>query len=437
MKESFYNVFVEYKDKVLGYNTLYNTLIVIDGHVYPILLKGLQNISSFESTCGNVFRLLKDKKFIISDVVDEISDAKAILYKTNHDNTKYRITINPTLNCNFRCWYCYETHMAGTKMTVKTMDHVIRFIKQKIDEDVSLEHLCLDWFGGEPFLYFKDIIQPIILEAKTYAEKNNVEFESSFTTNGYLLTNEILDFCVQNSAKSFQITLDGHKERHNQVRFTRPGANTYDKIVQNIKLAVIKGCNVSVRLNISADTNADISAILDSFKKLDNEQRKRVRFSICEVWQDRGKVKEEIEKIITLIRSDGFISNIYESCPHGIRNTCYADKENEAVINYDGKVFKCTARNFIEENKEGQLMDNGHIQWNTNHKKREMASVFNYPHCLKCQIMPICNASCSQQQLEHPDSFCIYDFDSMKKKNFMRKVILEKFYYSDEGKSLI
>lgn len=437
MKTSRYNIFLEHKNKVLGYNTLYDTFLIIDEDAYPLLLKGLRNITSFASTCKSIFQMLKNKRFIIDDAIDEISVAKSILYQTNHDSSKFHITINPTLNCNFHCWYCYETHMNGSKMSSETMNRTIHFIKKTIDNNNSLKHLHLDWFGGEPLLHFKNIVQPIISEIKTYSEQKGLEFSSSFTTNGYLLTDSTIDFCIQNSAKHFQITLDGHKERHNQVRFTHPGANTYDVIVQNIKSAIVKGANIIVRLNISAETKADVAAIVSSFANLEGELQKKLRFSIHEVWQERGEIKNDIENILHLIRSYGFKANIYESHPHTICNTCYADKENEIVINYDGNVFKCTARNFTVENSEGYLIEDGEIEWNSHYTRRKTTSVFNYPHCCQCRIMPICNAGCSQQQLEHPDHFCIYDFDEVKKIQFVKKVILERLYLSEETKSLV
>lgn len=437
MKTSNYNLFFKHKDKFIGYNTLYNTFLIIDNQAFPLLLKGMRNLLSFASACKNTFQLLQDKKFIIDNDVDEIAIAKSVLYQTNYDNSKFRITINPTLNCNFHCWYCYETHAEGTKITVETKERILKFIKHTIDINASLKHLYLDWFGGEPLLYFKDVVSPILLETKKYAEAKGIEFISGFTTNGYLLTDDILDFCILYSAKNFQITLDGHKERHNQVRFTHSGSNTYDKIVHNIKSAIIKGANVNVRLNISSDTKADVVAILNSFKGLEEQQLMNLHFSIHEVWQEREKVGGEIENILNLIRYYGFNANIYETSPHGISNTCYADKENEAVINYDGSIFKCTARNFLKENSEGYLTEDGKIEWNSHYEKRKATSVFNYPECHQCSIMPICNAGCSQQQLEHPEHFCMHSFSKVKKMNFAKKVVLEGLYRLEETRALV
>lgn len=189
--------------------------------------------------------------------------------------------------------------------------------------------------------------------------------------------------CNKNNAKVFQVTLDGHKERHNQVRYIRTGEDSYDIIVEHIKSALQKGINVSVRLNISSETNVDIDSILKSFEHLDEAARKRMSFCINEVWQDRDKVTDEIYTNLHEIRRQEFQTFIYENFSNGIRRTCYADKTNEVVINYDGKVYKCTARNFTQENSEGELMNDGTVKWNHRHFERMNKSALDLPQCLQ------------------------------------------------------
>ncbi len=56
----------------------------------------------------------------------------------------------------------------------------------------------------------------------------------------------------------------------------------------------------------------------------------------------------------------------------GFRNSCYADKINQMTVNYDGGVYKCTARDFNEKNRLGQLCDDGTVLWDKMHPGKDM-----------------------------------------------------------------
>lgn len=438
MKLSKYSVFFEHKNNILGYNSLYGTCVALDKQIYSALPNcDKADIVSLISQNGKVYQMLIKDKFIIDDNTDELLIAKSIINKTNNNDSVFQIIINPTLNCNFKCWYCYETHLSGTKMSPETLNMTIQYIKHVLDTNMYLKKIKIDWFGGEPLLHFKKVIQPILSETNAYAAKKKIEVCSNFTTNGYLINEEFLSFCTQNSVQHFQITLDGHRDRHNKVRFTKLGVNTYDKIIRNIILCVKRKFQVTVRINVSADTKADTLAILDSFEVLNEEDKKYLYFSIHKVWQENDSVNCDIDQVINQIRSKGFRCVSLATYPNSIMDTCYADKKNQIVVNYDGGIFKCTARDFTDQNSEGKLMSNGNIQWKENHYEREKMSVFNYQACRECSIMPLCNAGCSQKKLEHSQDYCVYGHDPVRKLEFAKKVLLEKLYFSAEGRELL
>lgn len=62
--------------------------------------------------------LLVQNGMIVEDNINEWENANSIYEASQKDNV-YRLTVNPTLNCNFRCWYCYETHHHGQKWVLK------------------------------------------------------------------------------------------------------------------------------------------------------------------------------------------------------------------------------------------------------------------------------------------------------------------------------
>ena len=105
-----------------------------------------------------------------------------------------------------------------------------------------------------------------------------------------------------------------------------------------------------------------------------------------------------------------------------IFNTCYADKRNQVTINYNGDIFKCTARSFDSLNREGYLLDNGDIIWNEKYSKRFSFDLrTRNKACMECAIFPMCNGGCSQRRVENEKvPYCIFDFSERKKMDFLK-----------------
>lgn len=81
---------------------------------------------------------------------------------------------------------------------------------------------------------------------------------------------------------------------------------------------------------------------------------------------------------------------------------CYADYENSLLVNWDGSLYKCTARDFVQENRIGVLAANGDISIQSDRyslKKRYKEA------CRNCSILPICTI-CVQARCEAADMNC-------------------------------
>ena len=72
------------------------------------------------------------------------------------------------------------------------------------------------------------------------------------------------------------------------------------------------------------------------------------------VWQDRNSKICQQEEVLgeELHLINRFRGAGYNCSAHVLDNTvsnpCYADKEMQLLINYNGDVFKCTARDFMK-----------------------------------------------------------------------------------------
>lgn len=427
-KKSQFNVFFPHEENIVGYNGFSDEFIILNPELHAIFdtISKSNDWEGLHEVHPDFFEYLNDTGFIVSNETDEVQKVKDVVNEAELLQEKsYILTINPTMNCNFKCWYCYETHIKESKMTLDTIQSVVNHVKHVLATKPHLETFTLSWFGGEPMLYFHKTVVPILQQITPLFAERNVDFHSGFTTNGFLINQQVIDLCKEHHAAFYQITLDGHRERHNQVRYVTKERGSYDEILANIKLSLKNEVTVSVRVNVSEETLENVIKISDDFKELTEKERDYLNFSFHEVWQEEKELTRDIQEVVNAFRDCGFNTHFQGTNTDTMRNSCYADKKNHATINYNGDVFKCTARDFESASREGQLQEDGQIIWNEIYKKR-MSSKFKNAPCLSCKMLPVCNGGCTQQALEHDGiDYCVYNFDEEKKTDIIR----DKYLY--------
>lgn len=68
-----------------------------------------------------------------------------------------------------------------------------------------------------------------------------------------------------------------------------------------------------------------------------------------------------------------------------VRNPCKHSYVNAASINYNGDVFKCCARAFNDDNREGILKTDGTIEWKDDLNSRIFRKRTDFNHvCKEC-----------------------------------------------------
>lgn len=406
-KLSSYNYFVSEEGKVIYFNGLTTKLFVLNIEEHKRLQVLFQDLLTFENRYPSVFKQFEKWGFIVSESVNEID----ILHYRNRcavfGDRNYMLVINPTLECNFNCWYCYEEHPQGY-MNNETIEKVKLHIKYMVEKE-KITSLNLSWFGGEPLLYFNEIIYPISLFAKELCESNDIPFYNGATTNASLINETVVHKMSEIDMFNFQITLDGDKMRHDKIRNAK-GIPSFDKIVSNINLLLKHIEQAKIILRINYDVQTLIACNMEHvFSLFNKDYRDRIRVDFQRVWQTATSIEGENDKLIELHNSCidlGYnqkeISGVFSI---GSAYTCYTDRIHHAELNYDGKVYRCTARGYTEEFVMGILSESGKINW-YEHKmaNRYGKSTFENAQCLVCKYLPLCCGPCSQKMIENQDA---------------------------------
>lgn len=404
MKWSIYNELINNNDKSIVYlfNSLRQKYFILDSKLNALIIEGSNNVNIIAENHPDLYNRLLLEKFIVQDNLDEVDECVKMLNIKYASYSNLRITINPTLDCNLRCWYCYESHVKGSCMSSETLNAIIHFVENQACVD-ELEKIHISFFGGEPLLKYVAVVKPIIRKSFEICKTYHKHFSLSFTTNGVCLTPKVTnDLTELGIPLSIQVAFDGNKYMHNSTKCFSNGSGCYDIVKRNLYYAIEKGITTTIRCNY---TNSNIESFVDLLKDFkDYWLYPNVKFSFHKVWQEQesGELFKKREMLKDFITETGIKSNINSFYGDSI-SPCYADYDNNIVINYNGDVFKCTARDFKPEHRLGYLEMSGNIIYNENHTLRKTKRLTR--QCRTCRLLPICTI-CLQQRVESIDGNC-------------------------------
>lgn len=414
MKKSKYNFEIEKDGFIVLYNIVSEKMAVLEKSLFKMYSDFDEVLVHSENS--QFLKFLQEKGFVVDCEVDESS---YVIEKWKENDTSQAllgITIIPTLSCNMKCWYCYENHNSKGVMGKEVLLSIIKLIRKKI-KNKNLKAISLSFFGGEPLLSFKTIVNPLLADISSLCKSHKKELKISFVTNGFLLDEKVLNaISVYGIPISFQITLDGNRECHNKVRTTKENLDSYSVILNNIKCALRHKFPIILRLNTTRNNIITFYDIVDDFKDLDMEYFNYLKCDIHRVWQDKGEEDHLYENEEGRLRSFLKLRGLNVSDSMKIQNyRCYADTDNQFVINYNGLLYRCTARDFTEQNAEGVLMVDGSEKFNENFEKRNKVK-YGSPYCRKCIIFPLCHGGCSQTKLENmQEEACLFNYSESDK----------------------
>lgn len=420
VKWNIYNSFFRKdKYKYILFNCSTNNLIYISRDLKEIISNNIENIHKLNSTHPQLYQYLKNQEFIVEKDFNEMNDAISRIQNNPDYSRFFELIINPTLNCNLKCWYCYESHIKNSFINDSTLKSIMCFIKRKV-ESVEIKEIMISFFGGEPLIEFNRAIWPIIEFTQKLCLENRKRLHICFITNAVLLTKEIVDKLYSNGLYcTFQVPFDGNEEYHNKTKKYANGKGTFNKVIDNVIYGLSKGNRFIIRCNYTSENIYSFDELISIFTKYTAECFKydQLKFTYHKIWQE--KETEELEDAVNKIKKSINLLDV-------TFDICYADRKNSMVINYNGDIYNCTARDFTFDKREGYLNTEGEIIYNKKYQER-ISARFSNENCQKCIIFPICNI-CSQTIIEHQNENipCLRFISEKDKKNILLKKIKMK-----------
>jgi uncharacterized protein len=159
-------------------------------------------------------------------------------YKNNSKVIK-ALCLHVAHTCNLNCSYCFASQgkYQGDRalMSFEVGKQAFDFL---IANSGSRRNLEVDFFGGEPMMNF-EVVKELVAYARSIEKEHNKNFRFTFTTNGVLLDEEVMDF-LNKEMVNVVLSLDGRKEVNDHFRKNYAGEGSYDIIVPKFQRLVEK-----------------------------------------------------------------------------------------------------------------------------------------------------------------------------------------------------
>lgn len=160
----------------------------------------------------------------------------AYTYK-NNSNVIKALCLHVAHTCNLNCSYCFASQgkYQGDRalMSFEVGKQAFDFL---IANSGTRRNLEVDFFGGEPALNF-DVVKQLVEYARSVEGQHNKNFRFTYTTNGMVLTYEMMEF-LNREMSNVVLSLDGRREVNDHFRRDYMGRGSYDTIVPNFQKLV-------------------------------------------------------------------------------------------------------------------------------------------------------------------------------------------------------
>lgn len=388
MKQNKYTYIVKFDDlHHVIFNGVNKKFIIITNdkvHSYQTIL---DNPDAYFQSHPKVIQQLKNLGVLIENYEDS---REALIENRNNfiNSPEYKTTILPTFECNYSCWYCTQKH-TPVKIDYSKFDLIIKHIQKYLLQN-NIKTYVLSWFGGEPLTQPK-VIEYVSSRLLKFCEENDIEYSSGITSNGALLTEDIIKMLMSYKINHYQIALDGDEEAHNRIKYDENSRSSFALILNNISnlLRINKDAVLTLRLNYTLPMLRSRKLVTEISRYISHDHRNRLTVDLQKVWQI-NELSIPIKDLCNLQKElveNGFLLNTDH-----VFSMCYVEKRHYNMFYYNGGVEKCDKRPINA--LRGYIDSEGDIVWKESPTFQNYSLFSEDCICNDCKYYPVCYNGC-------------------------------------------
>jgi uncharacterized protein len=342
----------------------------------------------------------------------------------------------PTYDCNLRCSYCFQDHMR----TDASYQHLLRTMRPKLVDrifaalpQIEAHHgrppserpiRRIGFFGGEPLLErSRPIVEYIIQQAKQTSQASFWGVSNATDLHAYR------DLLGPDGISFLQITLDGPAYEHDKRRIYADGSGSFERIAQNISMALDLGVHIAVRMNIDRN-NIDqlpeladqiiargwngyrnFSAYTSPIHAANSHTSLKTTFSSWELDQALNKLREQDPDMYVIGRPDDRVMHqakrIFDTMSEpSLQSVFCGAHAGMYLFDAFGDIYACWERTgdrnirigYITQDSEFVLEQNANNLWRSR-------NVTTNAICRKCRYAMYCGGGCAVLAENHRGEF--------------------------------
>lgn len=446
-RASFYNMRVKQDENILLFNGTTGALF----HLKPELYQALEPFlgpdrsrkagigyaawsprlfqkEDFPSHLQEYWEVFLDGSVFIPETLDERGKLKQEFVQGQKDSPLL-ITMTTTLDCNMRCYYCYQKEDELEYMSLETCQEAIEWTKDKALKE-GHKRLYVDWYGGEPMLN-REVILHYSRQIIPWCQEHGIRYKANMLCNGTNWPEDVAGFLEETGLTKIQFSMDGHEAYQNKTRSIvskdkgAPRAPSFEILMDTID-RVLPHAAAYLRINVDPFSSDGCMNMIDEFQKrgwFDHETRFFPYLAIINAMTDHcgfiGKSRKFLdftEKFDEIRRQFYERLALYQG-PHVLEQieyypkrkliNCGAVNPNALIFGPNGLHYKCSLDVGDHERAHGanKASQSFYNQVPDKHAQDRWDDFdpFALPTCKECQYLPVCYGGCPRAQMDRDD----------------------------------
>lgn len=395
MKSSRYNIFVPFKGKYVLYNTVCDSISIVDEELKELIEKDPDSIE--KEYAGKLSR--ENTGVLVKDNVDEMDIIKSRYYEEKYDTRLSGFTIITTYACNLKCPYCYQGsgESLNTSMDENLMKRTETFIKSFTERNNS-KAVSLFLYGGEPLLNWK-VCRDLSEGIDEWCKETGRKLTMGMVTNGTLLNEERIEELKKHNLGYVQVTIEGPKWLHDRKRIFKDGSPTYDIIINNIRKLKEKNIHFAIRISVDKESFPHMEETVNEMRSLGFENNFYFGFinnrtQHCRDWSclTLDELWRELPKLASMAMEKGV--KYYNIRPKHQPHPCGSTSYSSFVIDPFGDLYKCWEFAGQKEHRVGYLDEEGNLIKEYPYYATMARDPFSLKKCRDCILLPNCGGGC-------------------------------------------